>query len=142
MTDDTKLREIRERLNAIAPYPAWGADEEVTALSLARYLLVQAQVTWAGHVLPFTGAAGESLDPAKLARMSAEFAAGFALKALYRADPAEADLAAKQIQDAWNDGGEVGGWLWDLLGEETAEAVTKLAGELSAVEAAREASRA
>ena len=137
MTDDTKLREIRERLNAIAPYPEHG---NVTANGLARYLAVKAQVTYVTSLDP----AADHPDMQVIARMVAEFAAAHALYALADAGNdmhavTAANLVASQIWEAWEDGGSIGEWLWVHLGEETCNAVSALAGELSAAQAAVEA---
>jgi hypothetical protein len=123
-TDDTKAREIHAKLDALAPYPSAG---DVTATGMARYLAKQAQVSWVrGMDSP------GCLDRVEVARMMSEFAAAHALSAFADSDPAGADLAAAQIHDAWEDGGGVGEWIWDLLAPVATE-IAALTNELAEV---------
>ena len=125
-TDDTNVRvnEIHDRLDVLAPYPSTG---DATAKGLARYLAKQAQVSWSrGMNGPAT------LSPAEVARMVSEYAAAHALTALEDASPAFADVIATQIHDAWEDGGSIGEWIWELLGSD-AEKIAGLARELAEV---------
>jgi hypothetical protein len=147
MPDQTRIREIREQLNAIAPCPE---DGDITAAALGRYLAVAAQERWAREM----SKAGTSIDPAQLHAMCAEFAAAHALFALHAQSHAGPELGlgigpavaerlrgctpaevAAQIRDAWMDGGSIGEWLYEHLGEETITAVSKLTAELDAARA-------
>jgi hypothetical protein len=125
---ETTATEIRRQLDAIAPLPE---DGDVTAAQLARYMAVRASERWnrqlSGRV---------PLDHQQLSAMLAEFAAAHALGALAEADPKVGDWCAIQIRDAMEDGGSVGEWLWEMLGDETAQKVQALAGELAAAVAA------
>lgn len=131
MTTD-RAQEIRAELNEIAPFPAWGTP--VTALSVAKYLDVRAQILWSQHIVPFTGAQGESLDPQAVMHMNASFAAAHALRFFHQFLPQEADEVASQIAEAWNDGGGTGEWLYEHLGDD-AEKIAGLAEELARVTA-------
>jgi hypothetical protein len=123
--DKTKLAEIRAKLDAIAPLPETG---DVTAMQLARHMAVRAQERWTRML----AAAGTGVDHLQLSAMLAEFATAHALGALFEAGPKAADWCAVQIRDAMEDGGAVGEWLWELLGEETSREVAALAEELAA----------
>ena len=117
MPDITKVREIGERLNAIAPYPQ---PETLTAAGLARYLAVKAQVAYVNSLDPAAAPPG----PADIGRMAAEFAAAHALYAFTDVAPKTANLVAAQIYDAIaGDGDLLGEWLSAHLGEETCQAV-------------------
>ena len=135
-----KQFEIRRKLDAIAPFPE---GETVTAADLARHFAVRAQERFTKMLHPAV-----EVDGAQVAAMGAEFAAAHALLALAEDDsdtfPPETGSAfvAAQIRDALEDGGEIGSWLFDLLGEETSNAVAKLAGELAALAAAERAEKA
>lgn len=122
---ETKTRtpaEIRAELDATAPLPDADAGGEAAALAL--HFAARAQERWARMLL------GER-DPNYVAAMAAEFAASHALRALYRVNSGEADLAADQIAGALEDGGSIGEWLWDHL-RTTADRITALAEELDA----------
>lgn len=135
MSDTEKAREIRAKLDAIAPLPE---DGPVTAGQLGRYFAVRAQERWARML----NAPGTDLNPLRFAVTCAEFAAAHALLALD--DPASdlfvaegegertADMVAVQIREALNDGGGIGEWLWEHLGEETVTQVNALCTELDA----------
>ena len=122
MPDKTRAREIRTALTAIAPLPEEG---DVTAEQMVRHLAVRAQER--GHKLLHPAL---EFDSQQLATMCAEFAAAHALAALLEADPKVAGWCAVQIRDAWDDGGSIGEWLWELLGDETCRLVQKLTDEL------------
>jgi hypothetical protein len=136
MPDDSpKLREIRAKLDAIAPLPA---GETVTARDLGRHFAVRAQERWTRGLEPW----GPGLDPAQISAMCAEFAAAHALYALAEADgnivpedEAGSAFTAAQIRDAIEDG-EIGPRLYEHLGGEMSNAVARLAGELVAAMAA------
>jgi hypothetical protein len=140
MPDNAKLREIRAKLDAIAPFPE---DETVTAEALARYFAVRAQERFTRMLHPAV-----PLDAAQVAAMTAEFAAAHALLALAEDDcgtfPPETGSAfvAAQIRDAIEDGGGVGEWLFGHLGKETSEAVASLAEQLAEAQAAMAATDA
>ena len=112
-TDETgqpmTREQIRARMQEIAPYPEWGT--EVTAQSLARHLAVCAQTGWARNITPFIRD-DQEFPPQQIA---ANFAAAHLLIALAEVDPVRANFAAAQIADAWNDGGEIGTWLFEHL---------------------------
>jgi hypothetical protein len=129
-----KVREIRAKLDAIAPFPD---GETVTAEALARYFGVRAQERFTKMLHPAV-----EVDPLQIAAMTAEFAAAHALYALAETDgnvvPADESSSAEvaaQIRDAIDDGGEVGGWLFDHLGKEKSGAVAALAEELAEAQA-------
>jgi len=128
MSDQAKIREIRRQLTAIAPLPEEG---DVTAEQLARHLAVRAQERWSRQI----GYPGDPIDNLQLSCLLAEFAAAHALATLFEADPKMANWAAVQIRDAFEDGGSVGEWLWELLGGKTVEKVSKLVGGLIAAQA-------
>jgi hypothetical protein len=108
-TPAERAKQIRDRLNEIAPWPEWGT--EITAESVARYLAVCAQLGWIRNVTPFIRD-GQEIP---VAQFAAQFAAAHALLALAEVDPERARLTAAQIADAWNDGGGIGEWLWEHL---------------------------
>jgi hypothetical protein len=121
-----KQFEIRRKLDAIAPLPD---DRPPTAIVLARHLAVRAaerNVRQLDPRVPFDGL--------QIAAMTAEFAAAHALVTL--AEGGSGDEAAAQIADAWDDGGEIGEWLYQHLGEQTVNEVSALAGKLTDAEAA------
>ena len=126
--------EIRAKLDAIAPFPQ---GETVTARDLARHFAVRAQERFTKMLHP-----AADVDGMQVAAMSAEFAAAHALLALAEDDsdtfPPETGSAfvAAQIRDALEDGGEIGSWLFEHLGQEVSNEVAKLAGELAALHAA------
>jgi hypothetical protein len=129
-----KQFEIRRKLDAIAPFPQ---GETVTARDLARHFAVCAQERFTKMLHPAV-----EVDGAQVAAMGAEFAAAHALLALTVADvtaPIRSGFVAAQIRDALEDGGEIGSWLFDLLGEETSNDVAKLAGELADLQAEKAA---
>ena len=135
MPDEKKIREIRERLDAIAPWPSW--SDETTALGVARYLAVRAQIAFTQHIMPFTmPGGGGRLDPLICEKINGQFAAAHALQVLARENPERADEVARQITAAWNGGGEVGSWLFGILGRAVAEEVTALAEALTEAQTA------
>jgi hypothetical protein len=119
-----KQFEIRAKLDAIAPLPE---DRPPTALVLARHLAVRAAERHVRQLDPRV-----PFDSRQIAAMTAEFAAAHALYAL--AEGGSGDEAAAQIADAWDDGGEIGEWLYQHLGE-TVNEVSALAGKLTDAEA-------
>lgn len=133
MSDNARLREIRAKLDAIAPYDP---DGTVTAAGLAKCMAVSAQIRWVQMWQP-----GGTENTDRMAAMLAAHAAARALEALARRDvnpPGEnaSDYIASEIRDAQEDGEGVGAWLWEYLGEETARAVTALTEEWAEAEAA------
>jgi alkanesulfonate monooxygenase SsuD/methylene tetrahydromethanopterin reductase-like flavin-dependent oxidoreductase (luciferase family) len=150
MTTDTKtaaerVREIRAQLDAIAPLPEQGRP--VTAIALARHLAVRAQERFTMMLHPLV-----PVDPTQVAAMYAAAHALLALAGSRHAGPeldlgipaavprafrdCHPDLAAAQIRDAWEDGGGIGEWLWDILGEKTVNAVYALVEEMAVAPAA------
>lgn len=116
--------EICKRLAELAPYTIPG--RAVSAESLARHLAVKAQVSWARSLHP-----GHALDLRDVAAVNGMFAAAHALLYMHATAPQEADEAAAQIQNAFDDGGGVGEWLWEFHGEhaqEIADLAEQLAG--------------
>jgi hypothetical protein len=101
--------QVEDRLEQIAPYPAWGKN--VTAEGVARYLAVRAQLGFARNVTPFIR------DDQEVSPMlvCACFAAAHALIALAETAPEAADEAARRIVDAWVDGNCLGAYLHDDL---------------------------
>lgn len=106
-----RAKQIRDRLNEIAPWPGWGS--EATPESMARWLLVHAQREWAAHVAPSLEPGGPDMDVAAIAKMNAQFAAGHALLALIGTGREAA--VTGEIAEAWCDGGGVGEWLHEHL---------------------------
>jgi len=120
------VAEIRAELDAIAPMPE---DGPITARELARHFAVRAgQRGW----LALNGSSDEGLDPVRIAAMTAEFAAAHALLALAELTPDDADIVADQVRDAIWDGGGIGEWLWEHLGDETSRKVNDLMEQLAA----------
>jgi hypothetical protein len=127
----TRIREIRAKLDAIAPWPE---SETVTAADLGRHFAVRAQERFTKMLHPAVDA-----DPQQVSAMGAEFAAAHALYALaaMRLPEGVADGVAPEIRDAISDGGEIGPWLFGHLGKETSQAVAALAEELAEAQPAR-----
>lgn len=125
-----KQFDIRRRLDAIAPL-AGDPDVSVTATELARHFAVRALerfVRCADPRVPY--------DAQQIPVMCAEFAAAHALYALGEEPGEFTSRIATQIRDALEDGGEIGGWLNEHLGADTAKAVSALADELTEAQAA------
>ncbi len=126
-TPAERAKQIRERLNEIAPYP--DDASKVTAAGLARYLAMRAQVIHTqqlGTVAPWSRA--------QIDLLTVLFAAAHALYALKSRVPVPPDQAAGEIWSAWEDGAGVGGWLWQHLGDEACQETGTLAEELAALE--------
>jgi len=125
---------IRQKLDAIAPLPL---ADLATAMDLARHFAVRAQerlIRCTDPRVPY--------DAQQIPVMCAEFAAAHALFALREAegnvspdDEASSAFVATQIRDALEDGGRIGGWLYEHLGADTAKAVSALADELTEAQA-------
>jgi hypothetical protein len=134
MTTSPKLREIRGKLDEIAPFPE---GETVTAGVLARFFAVRAQERFTKMLHP-----AMEVAPQQVAAMGAEFAAAHALYAIAEddttmpADEGRSAFVAAQIRDAIDGGGDIGEWLFEHLGAETSNQVAKLAGELADEQAA------
>lgn len=124
MTKETKVRELHEQLNDIAPYPT--AKAEATAAAVTRYLASRALYRGQSFLVPF----GPEMSPVAVARLVAEYAAAHALDVLATADPERADATAAAIWAAWEDGESSGRWLWTILGDEAARKVTALGEQL------------
>jgi hypothetical protein len=148
---DDEIREVRARLDAIAPLPD---DGPVPPAAMARWLAVRAQERWARQM----HAPGAEHDHAQVAVMVTEFAAAVALWALAATEHRGAELplglepavpqfirdmpaagVAAFIRDCWEDGGAIGEFLWEFLGAEVADAVSAEAGLLAAAVARKEA---
>jgi hypothetical protein len=117
--------EIRRKLDAIAPL-ADGPNVAVTATELARHFAVRALerfIRAADPRVPY--------DAQQNSQMCAEFAAAHALAALAGLQAEVGTGVATQIRDALEDGGEIGGWLYEHLGADTAKAVSALTDELT-----------
>jgi hypothetical protein len=125
--DETKIREIRAKLDAIAPLPEDGA---VTAGALARHFAVRAQERFTRMLHPAV-----PVDHVQVSAMCAEFAAAHALIALEACRSRSGNLTAAQIRDAICDGGGVGEWLWEHLGGETFAKVSGLAEAMAEAQA-------
>lgn len=132
LTDEQreKIRAIRKRLDEIAPYPHGGSD----ALVMARWLAAQAQIAYQQEILnrPLSKVS-EPLNQDALRRLSAQFAAAHALAQFHNVAPQQADEAASQIHSAWEDGGGIGEWLWEMLGDQAWQEISRLADELREV---------
>jgi hypothetical protein len=96
--------------NNPAPYPTSAAD--VTAEGLARHLAVQAQRTNA-QIMTASG-----LNRDAMARFVYEWGVTFLLReALAHLGPVAADDIARDLWEAWQDGGSPGEFLWEWLTE-------------------------
>ena len=117
-------RSTAEQVNAclceIAPTTAGDAR------SLAKCVAVVALRRWQRNLAPFAfgdDEHGRALERESVNAMCYEFATLHLLMTMTGDEPASANFA-EQIMDAWNDGGEVGEWLWEHardLGIDTAE---------------------
>lgn len=119
-----RARQISDRLLEIGPYPE--SSDAATAPALARYLAVRAAVInhqQLGIDAPYSRR--------RIDLLINLFAAAHALRTFHAASPAEADRAAQEIWNAWDDGGGIGEWLWDHLGDEAAREIGPLADELA-----------
>jgi hypothetical protein len=92
-------------LNDLAPYPR--RESEVTAESLTRSLMVQAQANW--HRTLNAGPAAEN-HPATN-RLIDVFGIVKLLKALQAIAPDTADEVARDLWSDWRDGAAMGEWL-------------------------------
>ena len=126
----TRAREIRAELDKLAPYPD---GDTATALGLARWLAMEAQLAWAR----ITGM-DHPVTPADIGIMTGYFAGAHALLAFAEDDGrvGNADEAATQIREAFDPPG-IGEWLWEHLGDD-AEKIAALAEELAKVTAPAE----
>lgn len=114
---------IRAELDSIAPLET--AD---TAGRLARHFAVRAQERWTRQL-----GIDERLDSQQITLIVTEFAAALALTALATHLPPDiADAIAAQIRDSLDDGGSVGEWLYEHLGDEAVDRISTLASELVA----------
>jgi len=130
ITPAERAKQIRERLDELAPYPA--RSEDATAAGLARHLAVRAQVIHVRQLHP-----DGTLDRGQVDLLTILFAAACALAAVEESDPHSGETA-QEIWNAWEDGMGIGDWLWAYLGDdEVAEEVTALAEELLTLEEPR-----
>jgi hypothetical protein len=106
-TTPTTRPGIRDRLNAIAPYPNAGTPDHARAV--AKYLAVSAQRRWKYNL--DIADMDSDIYRQSVQAMMGEFAALHLLMALIDSDPAAAERLSRKIRDAW-DGGEIGPWLW------------------------------
>ena len=125
-TPAERARQIRERLNEIAPYP--DTDEATTARSLARWLAMRSAVINHQQLSPDVAMSRGQID-----LLTILFAAAHALYALDASDRALGTQAALEIRNAWDDGGGVGEWLWEHLGGAACAEIGPLADELGAM---------
>ncbi len=119
-----RAKQIRDRLNEIAPYP--DTDEATTAASLGRWLAMRSQVIrqqQLGITAPWRR---EQVD-----LLTILFAAAHALYALDASDPVLGRQVALEIRNAWDDGSGVGEWLWEHLGGGACREIGQLADELA-----------
>lgn len=115
-----------------APYPR--DEDDVTAVSLARHMAVGAQVAhsrifpsiYARDAAEGPGGAEKDSPAAKqaaelhhltLVNAINEFAIVRLLRALVEHAPEQADVVAKDLWSAWEDGGATGEWIWEWLTE-------------------------
>lgn len=145
------LTEIRAELDAIAPYPRG----DVTSVQLGRHLAVSALRKHCREM----SMGWDAITPQGIKIMVTEFAAAMALLAVaaqqspgpelalgigpwcperLRDDPAS---VASLIRDAWEDGEDVGHWLWAMAGDD-APRIQALTDELAAAEKAARAAEA
>jgi hypothetical protein len=123
-----RAKQARDRLSELAPYPE--TAEVTTARNLAAYLAVRSAVINHQQLSPDVVMTHGQID-----RLTVLFAAAHALYALDAAmGPDYADQVAREIRDAWDDGGGVGEWLWDHLGSAVSAEIGPLADELAAAE--------
>jgi len=122
-TPADRVKQIRERLNEIAPYP--DTDEATTGRSLARWLAVRSAVINHQQLSPDVPMSRGQID-----LLTILFAAAHALYALDDIDPVLGTAVALEIRNAWDDGGGVGEWLWEHLGAAACTELGPLADEL------------
>jgi len=122
-----RAKQVRERLNELAPYPA--TDEATTARSLARWLAMRSAVINHQQLSPDVPMSRSRID-----LLTILFAAAHALYALDEIDSDTGAVVAKEIRDAWDDGGGVGEWLWEHLGGTACAEIGPLADELGAMQ--------
>ena len=122
-----RAKQIRDRLAEIAPYPA--TDETTTAKSLARWLAVRSAVINHQQL-----SANVPLSRGQIDLLTILFAASHALYALDAHHPVSGDKVAREIRNAWDDGGGVGEWLWEHLGSAACTEIGPLADELVALQ--------
>ena len=125
-TPAERAKQIRERLNELAPYP--DTDEATTGRTLARWLAMRSAVINHQQLSPDAPMSRGQID-----LLTVLFAAGHALYALDASDPALGRQAALEIRHAWDDGGGVGEWLWEHLGSSACAEIGPLADELAAL---------
>ena len=102
-------REIRARLGEIAPYPKQDTPDHARAV--AKYLAVSAQRRWKWTLDIADMDSTEYRSAVQV--MLADFAALHLLMHLLNTDTPKTEGLSRQIRDAWDDGGEVGSWLWE-----------------------------
>jgi hypothetical protein len=123
-TPASRAKQVSDRLLEIGPYPETG--EAATAKALARYLAVRAAVINHQQLSPDAPFSRSQVD-----LLTVLFAAAHALRTFAAVSEAEADRAAREIWNAWEDGGGIGEWLWDHLGSEACAGIGPLADELA-----------
>lgn len=118
--------------DTFAPYPR--DEDDVTAATLARHMAVAAQVAhsqifpsmYARDAAEGPGRADKDSPTAKLTaevhhltlvNAINEYAIVHLLRALVEHAPQQADAVAKDLWNAWEDGGATGEWLWEWLTE-------------------------
>lgn len=121
-----RAKQISDRLLEIGPYPA--SSEAATAQELARYLAVRAAVINHQLLSPDAPFSRRQVD-----LLTILFAAAHALRTFAATSEAEADRAARETLNAWEDGGGIGEWLWDHLGSEACAEIGPLADEMAAL---------
>lgn len=121
-----RVAEIRAELIRLAPCPT-ADDDDLTAVKVARYLAMEAQVIWARMT-----SMDWPITPAEIGNLTAHFTAAHALLALDAVNAVAAYQTAAEIVNAWEDGGGVGEWLWEHHGG-NAQRIADLTAELAAV---------
>jgi len=99
-------------ITQLAPYPA--AADQVNADNLARHLTAAA---FARQPRLFRPEQTAALNQAIASAYVAEYAVAALLRALTAVAPEAADQAARDVWDAWEDGGTCGEQLWEWLTE-------------------------
>jgi hypothetical protein len=152
--DLDKIRKIRAQIDAYAPYPATG---EVTPVALARRLAVTALMRRARLDATPVSELGMQARYAETDAVCADLAGAVALWALADSGTPELDLGVSRgwplvpesvagkspagvatlIRDIW-ESGELGEWLHGLLGNDVAEDVYSLAGQMAKLAAEAE----
>jgi hypothetical protein len=105
------------KLSEFAPYPE--REEDVTADSIARNTAVSAfaRQQLIDEYMQDDSPKGRRLYMTETGALVNQYGVAFLLRELAEVDPTRADKAAKRLYGDWEDGGSVGEWLWEWVGE-------------------------